>query len=152
MNETAATPEPNDTPDASADEHVHDVRDPDAHDRSAEAAGYRRRLREAEATIAERDGTIATLQQQVDAMHRVEVERIADTRGMAAPADVWVAVQLSDLRDDDGNVDRDKVTSAVDGVLRERPHWRRPSRDLGAGAREAGDTKQAPGLSALLKR
>jgi hypothetical protein len=81
----------------------------DAATRSREAAGYRRRLREAEADVEQRDGVIGALRAEVDRLHRLEAERIAG-QAMATPADFWMVADLTDLRDDDGRLHAEKVT------------------------------------------
>jgi len=107
-----------------------------------EAARYRRRLREAEgqrdAVTAERDG----LAQRVERMQRADVERLASTGGLAAPADLWAlgGVELAELLDDDGEVDAEAVAEAVAGVLEARPGLRgrrRPAPDRSQGSTHA---------------
>ena len=122
----------------------------EAHLRSEEAKRYRTRLREAEAQVAERDGVIAALRSRLDDVDRAEVERHAEARGMVKADDLWTVAALADLRGEDGTLDEAKVTARVDEVLRDRPHWRRPSVDLGAGPR-GGHGPREPGLSDLLK-
>lgn len=87
---------------------------------NAEAAKYRRRLRDAEqahlddetAWKAERDQLVA----QRDALRKAEVDRIATEHGVK-PSLVWAAgTELGDLVADDGTIDKDKVTVAVDTV------------------------------------
>jgi hypothetical protein len=74
-----------------------------------EAAKYRRRLREAE---AERD----QLAEQIEAMRRAEVERLA-TADSLRPAALWASgVELSDLVAEDGTVDESKVSEAIAGA------------------------------------
>jgi len=114
------------TPEMAGKASDHDGTDDDGAGR--EAAKYRRRLRDTE---AERDGLVA----RVQAMQRLEVERLVST-DLATPADVWLTdTSMSDLLDDDGEVDPAKVTDAVATVLTDRPGWRRttpPSFDGGA--------------------
>ena len=110
---------------------------------SREAASYRRRLREAE---RERDG----LRERLATYERTEAERIAAERGLGLPSDLWVAVQMDDLRAEDGGLDHEKVKASVDGLLKARPHWRKPIPDLGSGARTSSEPRP-PGLGALLK-
>jgi hypothetical protein len=113
---------------------------------SREAAARRRELRQTE---AERD----RLRERVDGMERREVERIALGRRMISPADLWtLGVTLDQLRDDDGNLDGEKVREVVDSTLADRPHWKqRPSPGDG-GARDSGPAppRRQPGLSDLL--
>ena len=71
-----------------------------------EAAKYRRRLREAE---TERD----RLSEQVGALQRAEVERLA-TADDLRPAALWASgVELAGLLTDDGTVDAEKVSAAI---------------------------------------
>jgi hypothetical protein len=92
----------------------------------AEAATYRRKLRDAEAQLE-------ALRARVDGIARSEVEALAaDT--LRSPADLWLTgTELADLLADDGNPDPDKVRTAVEAVLSERPHWAK-----------ATDTPKAP--------
>lgn len=72
----------------------------------AEAAKYRRRLREAE---AERD----TLAARVEALQRAEVERAA-ADALARPEALWAAgTELGDLLTEDGTVDPQRVAQAA---------------------------------------
>jgi hypothetical protein len=81
-----------------------------------EAAKYRRRLRETE---AERDKLIA----RVEAMQRNEIQRLAADK-LADPADVWRdGATVADILDDDGNIDHDKVSGLVGGLVETHPHW-----------------------------
>lgn len=71
-----------------------------------EAAKYRRQLRE---TQAERD----QLREQIDAMRRAEVERLAGAV-LRKPSGLWAAgVQVADLLAEDGTVDPGKVEAAA---------------------------------------
>ncbi len=63
------------------------------------------------------------LRGRVDAQDRREVERIAGDQ-LANPSDLWLTTQLSDLRDEDGELDSEKIGERVEQVLAERPHWR----------------------------
>lgn len=96
-----------------------------------EAAGYRRKLREAEAKIEQRDARISDYE-------RAEVERqITGDGGLQNAADFWLTgIQLDELRDDEGNLDSEKVKAARDRVLAEHPHWRRPSPGFDGGVRQ----------------
>jgi hypothetical protein len=103
------TPEPETTPEATDD--LAALR--------REAAGYRRRLREAE---SERDA----LREQVDARDRADAERLA-SKAMASGADLWVAgVELASLRDEDGALDPQRVESAAAEVIKSHPHRKAP--------------------------
>jgi len=101
----------------------------------AEAAKYRRRLRETE---AERD----SLSTALDTYRRRDAEQAAEAAGLARGGDLFDAGnQLADLLADDGTVDVEKVTAAAVEVLAQRPHWgaSTPSLDLGPrGRAEAG--------------
>ena len=90
---------------------------------NAEAAKYRRRLRETEAAHLEAEQAWKTERDQLiaqrDALRKAEVERIATEQGVT-PALVWAAgTDLGDLVAEDGTVDKDKVAATVDGVRRE---------------------------------
>ena len=103
--EVSSTPGNNlDTTEGEADDQ--DTEDSDTEDRPArEAAKYRRRLRAVE---AERD----QLAQRLEAMQRSEVERQSEAAQLK-PAALWSAAQLSDLLNEDGTVDTDRVTAAI---------------------------------------
>ena len=108
-----------------------------------EAAGYRVRARDAE---TERDG----LRVRLDRHDRVQVEQIA-AEHLAAPGDLFLTVEMNDLRDDAGEVDPAKVTAAIDQAVQERPHWRRAARvDFDAGVRSAPQP-QRPSFGQTLK-
>lgn len=90
---------------------------------NAEAAKYRRRLRETEAAHLEAEQTWQTERDQLisqrDALRRAEVERIAEDHGVKS-ALIWAAgTELDALVADDGTVDKDKAATAIDGVRRE---------------------------------
>jgi hypothetical protein len=76
-----------------------------------------------------------SLRSRIDSYDRREVERqIADR--VQSPSDFWLTVQLQDLRDEEGQIDAERVAERVDQVLGERPHWRRTERpDFSSGAR-----------------
>ena len=80
-----------------------------------EAAGYRVKLREAE---AERDA----LQVRVNAMLTKEIERLA-AEGLSHPADIFTLSGNgpSDYLNEDGDVDPEKVAADVAAILAERP-------------------------------
>lgn len=89
---------------------------------NAEAAKYRRQLRDAE---AERD----TLRGRVEALQRAEAERLAAGEGVKASA-LWASgTELADLVDDEGNIVPDRVSEAAStavnelGLRRERPGY-----------------------------
>ena len=108
-----------------------------------EAAGYRVRAREAE---TERDG----LRVRLDRHDRAQVEQMA-AEHLAAPGDLFLTVEMTDLRDDAGEVDPAKVTAAIDRAVEQRPHWRRTGRvDFDAGVRSAPQLPK-PGFGQTLK-
>lgn len=82
---------------------------------NAEAAKYRRQLRDAEAT---RDD----LQRQIDARNREAIERRAGIH-LAVPADLFDLgdVVPADLLADDGRPDADKVEAAARALIEVRP-------------------------------
>lgn len=93
-----------------------------------EAKNHRLARRAAE---SERDA----LRGRVDAHDRSDVERQLADR-LAAPGDIWLAVQLADLRDEDGQLDQEKINDRTEQVLADRPHWSKTSRpDFSSGAR-----------------
>ncbi|MDQ3416518.1 MAG: hypothetical protein M3474_05370 [Actinomycetota bacterium] len=80
----------------------------------AEAARYRRRLRETE---TERDGLV----EQLDGFRRREAERVA-AGALSKPSDIWLdGRDIGDLLDDAGQVDPAKVNAEVASVLDGRP-------------------------------
>jgi hypothetical protein len=94
----------------------------------AEAKQHRLARRAAE---SERD----QLRVRVDQADRDAVERLAGDR-LASPSDLWLAVELKDLRDENGELDAEKVSERVDAVLADRPHWRKTGPvDFGGGVR-----------------
>lgn len=101
-----------------------------------EAAAHRRKARDAE---TERD----TLAGRVEALQRAEAQRLAGAkaegfRELSDPSDLWRAdVELSQMLDDDGQVDAEKVREAVGQVGKQHPGWLAfswGSADAGAGA------------------
>ncbi|MGI9079742.1 MAG: hypothetical protein ACR2GF_02790 [Acidimicrobiales bacterium] len=115
---------------------------------NAEAARYRRRLRDAE---AERDTATAAL----DLARRQLVERAASevtSARLGDPSDLWRAgAELADLVDEAGAADSEKVAATTARVIAEHPTWRAYSfPDLGQGAR--GPTSPGPvDLAAILR-
>lgn len=103
---------------------------------NAEAAKYRRRLRDTE---AQRD----TVSERLAGYQRREAERIAGEQ-LSKPGDLFDIgrVELADLLDDGGNVVPELVETALLGVLEERPQLaksfgvRRGPNTFGLGARE----------------
>ncbi len=95
----------------------------------AEAAKYRRRLRETE---AERD----SLSTALDTYRRRDAEQVAEAAGLANGGDLFDAGnQLGDLLADDGTIDVEKVKAAAAEVLARRPHWGAPTPSLDLGPR-----------------
>lgn len=83
---------------------------------NSEAAKYRRKLREAE---AERD----TLAQRLEAVQRQQVEALL---GGVKPEALWAVAELAELLTDEGTIDADKVSAAIDAA-RERFGIAKPS-------------------------
>lgn len=82
-----------------------------------EAAAYRRRLRDAE---AERD---ALAERLADAQRQNVTSQVAQR--FADPGDFWSTTQLSDVLGEDGGVDGEKLSAAMDAALEAKPHWRK---------------------------
>ena len=118
-----AAQEPQDAPEQPEEDHTDEEPEDDTKG-GKEAAKYRRRLRETE---AERD----TLLEQVDTLRRSVVDSIVTERGdggrMHSPDPFWAGgVELADLLDEDGNVDRERVLAACDDVAKRFGISRRP--------------------------
>ena len=80
----------------------------------AEAARYRRRLRETE---SERDGLV----EQLDGFRRREAEGVA-AGALSKASDLWLDGRtIGDLLNDDGQIDVAKVSAEVATVLEGRP-------------------------------
>lgn len=114
---------------------------------NAEAAKYRRRLREAE---TERD----RLSEQVTRLQTAEVQRRI-TDSLEDPTDLWRdGLQLSDVLDEYGQVDEAALDQAVLQVATDHPGWRkRPEGtevDVDQGRRS--DAHGGASWSALLRR
>lgn len=119
-----------------------------------EAAKYRRRLR---ATEAERD-ILAT---QVEELRKAEILRLAG-ENLSVPGDIFTlgGAAISDLLDDAGMVDREKVSATVDALIGARPGLhvdaRRPYRpthmNYGQGAGQAASSRTTTWQSALSGR
>lgn len=105
-----------DTTDAAADGTAQD--DDETDGGNAEAARYRRRLREAERQRDELAARVAALQQQ-------QAERMLPAG--IKPDAVWAVTGLADVLDGDGLVDRDKLDAAV-VAARERFGITKPSK------------------------
>ena len=109
-----------------------------------EAARYRT---ERNAVREERD----RLREQVAGFRRQEVERLAAQR-LRDGSDLWTRdVELDSLLADDGSVDADAVNTAVDALVENKPHLRRPDPDFGGGARRGALTSQ-PSFGEMLKQ
>lgn len=100
--------------------------------RQLRAEAKRHRLAK-NASEAERD----QLRGRVDAQDRREVERVAAEQ-LANPSDLWLTVQLAELRDEDGELDSDKISARLDQLTAEKPHWRKttgPPPNFSSGVR-----------------
>lgn len=98
--EVQAPPDAEQAPETPPDDDQDDER------AGAEAARYRRRLRETE---ADRDALAA----RVETYQRAAVEQAA-AEVLTVPRSIWAAgVEIADLLDDDGVVDRAKVVAAA---------------------------------------
>jgi hypothetical protein len=85
--------------------------DAESESANAEAAKWRRQLRETE---AQRD----TLASQVDALQRQQIEA-QDTAAGVKPAALWKTSELSALISEDGTVDAELVATAIDTARQE---------------------------------
>lgn len=85
---------------------------------SREAAKYRTQLRSAEARAAELESRLASYQAR-------ELDRLASTR-MSNPGDLLVlsGTSLADYVTEDGEIDAERVQSAIEKVLESRPGMR----------------------------
>lgn len=112
--EASQPPAPTPTPGAASSD-SQDVQSAAEGSPNAEAARYRRRLRDAE---AERDALGA----RVGAMQRREVERLAGDR-LSQAGDLFTigGADLADLLTEEGDVDSTAVTAAVGALLEARP-------------------------------
>lgn len=99
--------------DADADTPESAESEPDSDNKamSAEAAKYRRQLRDAQAEL---ERVVA----QLDAVQRQQVEHLLADSGVKAAA-VWTVTGVAELLNDDGAIDAEKVSAAVD-TARER--------------------------------
>lgn len=102
-----------------------------------EAAKWRTRFREAE---AERD----TLRERLATVQRAEVIRQATGPGRLIDGeDVFRTIDLDELIDDEGNVDDDKISEAVETLVETKPHLGRPAFEDGVGVGERNPTTGA---------
>ena len=53
---------------------------------------------------------------------------VGGTDGLTSPGDLWTAHELADFLGDDGSIDSDAVSAAVEALRTERPHWFRRQR------------------------
>lgn len=110
---------------------------------NAEAAKYRRRLREVE---SERD----QLQEQVQTLRRSEVERQVAGE-LEDPSDLWRAgTEVEHLLDEDGAVDQSKVVETARAVTTEHPGWRKVS-GVDEDQGRASESFREPSWTALLR-
>lgn len=100
---------------------------------------------------------LATLGQRVEALQRLEVERIAGSpadgfQPLAAAADLWRAdgVEVGGLLNEHGDIDPVKVRETVGAVLDARPHWGvAPPRPGGSADGGRGQAAAAPTMAQL---
>jgi len=138
--DTPGTVEAPDSPEA-----VEDSSD-DPEPRSREAARYRRKLRELEGEVAaEREQWAeerGLMRARLDHMQQGEAERIA-AEHLADPADLWRdGLDLDQLRDEHGDIDPGKVTTAVNELTAKHPHWKRPTPSFSLNGQRSGATGQ----------
>ncbi|MGD7707249.1 hypothetical protein [Microlunatus sp. Y2014] len=124
------TPEPDTTKPAATDDK------PEARSANAEAAKYRRQLRDVE---AERDA----LTERLEAVQRQQVSELLTNAHVAGapllhdPADLWRhGVELASLLAEDGTVDLGRARTAAADLIRDRPHLGRyygSGGDVGVG-------------------
>ncbi|RAU99474.1 hypothetical protein [Mycolicibacter senuensis] len=84
-----------------------------------EAAKWRTKLRDTE---AERDA----LAERLAAAQRQNVTTTVAQHFRDA-SDFWSTTDLADVLDDEGNVDTERLTTAVNATLAAKPHWRKPA-------------------------
>lgn len=98
---------------------------------NAEAARWRVKFRDAEATNA-------VLSARVEALQTAEAHRLAEGPGrLVDGTDVLRGATLADLLDDDGNIDPEAVSEAVQALVESKPHLQSPkfAGDAGQGSR-----------------
>lgn len=93
--------------------------DTDTSNPNHEAAKWRTRLRDTE---AERDA----LAERLASAQRQNVDTVVSQR-FADAADFWSVVDLADVLGDDGEIDPERLTTAMDSALAAKPHWKRPA-------------------------
>ena len=102
---------------------------------NSEAAKWRVRFREAEAELE-------ALKSRVADMQAAEVSRLATGAGRLHDGqDLLLTATLTDLLDDEGTVDADKVAEAVAALVEKKPHLAKPAFDDGVGVGEKGTVK-----------
>lgn len=106
MSETTTTEQVDEHADDATEVEPQPDNDTEQDSSNAEAAKWRKRLRETE---AERD----ELREQVEALQRQQVEAIVTAAGLK-PAAVWKVAELDALLGDDGAVSAEAVTQAVE--------------------------------------
>lgn len=102
-----------------------------------EAAKWRTKYRDAEATIS-------TLAERVTSMQRAEVVRLATGAGKLIDGeDVFRSADLTDLLTDDGDVDPEAVSEAVAALRASKPHLTASAfgDGVGIGERNPAGTK-----------
>lgn len=68
-------------------------------------------------------GENARLRERLERYQRREVEELAGE--LEDPADLWAEAQLSDLLNDEGEVDPERVSQAQAALIERHPHWAR---------------------------
>ena len=99
---TPETTEDTPAPEGAEDEHQ-DADDTKA--QNAEAAKYRRRLRDAQAELK-------SVTAQLDAVQRQQAESLIAASGVK-PEAIWAVTELAGVLDDDGSVSEEKIAEAV---------------------------------------
>jgi 3',5'-cyclic AMP phosphodiesterase CpdA len=92
----------------------------------------------------------ARLRARVEASDRAAVESIVGGR-LHDPSDFWSGVEMSELRDDDGALDRERIGAAVSSLIASHPHYGRPRvGEASAGLRRGAEsaTRRQVGLLA----
>lgn len=105
---------------------------------------YVQQLREENARYRQRAG-------RADELHRRLTEttiRSAAAGYLADPGDLAMFTEESDLVDDDGYPDADKIITAAKALVAQRPHLapRRPHGDIGQGATPTGNPSDLAGI------
>ncbi|MFJ4220631.1 hypothetical protein [Curtobacterium luteum] len=104
---------------------------------NAEAAKYRRELRDTQAELA-------TVKEQLTTMRRAEVERLAEPEGVNGAA-LWASgVELDDLLNEDGTPNTDAVTAAVTSARTAFGIQAKPSTSSAEGQGTVGESITGP--------